>query len=186
MTLNDVDDLIEKIGYPDDSTDQGELKRVIEEAHQQMKAQVGRNFVETFRIKKQLPSGDIVNEIDLQFAPIYELDEILIYRHQVVDESNYTVDLQNGRITIDQSFVDEELSLGETLRIKYKPQIFKQIELWRAVEIIKNQEIVELEDTEQVALNRNALLEAKRLENMVNRRAGPGKARDGDIRRGTK
>lgn len=180
MSLNDVTDLIEKIGYPDDSTEESELQNVLEHANQQMQSKVGRNFVETKRVRKQTKSGDLVNSFDLKFAPIKEVDEIIVNKHEVLDDSTYTVDKENGSITIDQSTVDDKLHLGEIFRIEYKPQIFKQIELWRAVEIAKNQEIVQLEDSEQAALNKNALREAKRLENMANRRAGPGKARDGE------
>lgn len=181
-----VEDLIEKIGYPDDTVDEADLQATLEEAHQQMESRVGRNFTETYRLKKKVDSGDLVNTINLKFSPILEVEEILVNRYEVLDESNYTVDKQNGQVVIDSQYAEDELSLGEMLRIDYKPDMLKQIELWRAVEIVKNQEIVELEDSEQVALNRNALREAKRLENMVNRRSGPGKARDGDIKRGTK
>jgi len=184
-TLNRTEDLTQKIGYPDDTTDEADLQTILEEAHQQMQSKVGRNFVETQRIKKQASNGDLVNTIDLKFAPIFEVDEILLRRHEVIDSSNYTVDKEEGRITIDQNFVDDELFQGMILRIEYKPQTFKQIELWRAVEIAKNQDIVQLEDSEQIALNKNALREAKRLENMVNKRSGPGKATDGRVRRGT-
>lgn len=179
-TLNRTEDLMQKIGYPDDSEDEADLQVILEQAHQQMQSKVGRNFVETKRVRKQVENGDLVNVFDLKFAPIFEIDEILVNRHEVLDDSTYTVDKENGSITIDQSTVDDKLHLGEIFRIKYKPQTFKQIELWRAVEIAKNQEIVQLEDSEQAALNKNALREAKRLENMVNRRAGPGKARDGE------
>lgn len=186
MSYNDVETLEDKIGYSDDSTSEGELTEVLDAANQQMKARVGRNFIETFRIKKQVENGDLVNTIDLKFAPVFEVDEILIDRYEVIDESNYTVDRQEGTIDIDQGFVDDNFYLGQILRIEYKPQIFKQIELWRAIELVKNQEVIQLEDSEENALHRNALREAKRLENMVNRRAGPGKATDGDVRPGTK
>lgn len=183
-TFNRVEDLIQRIGYPDDNTDEADLQNILEEAHQDLTANVGRNFIEDLRVRKT-SDDEITQDFDLKLTPIFEVDEILLSEHEIVDDSNYTVDKQEGTVTFDQSFVDDELYTGKTLRFKYKPEIFKQIELWRAVEIVKNQEIVQLEDSEQVALNRNALREAKRLENMVNRASGPGTATDGIRRRGT-
>jgi len=189
-TYNRVEDLVQKIGYPDDTEDEADLQVVLEEAHGQVQGRVGRNFVEDKRVRKQSGGStftdDIVNEFDLKFAPLLEFDEILVDEHEVLDESEYTVDKQNGTITVDQDYVDENFYLGQIIRIKYTPIQFKQAELWRAVEIVKNQEIIQLEDSEQEALQRNALRKAKRIENMINRRSGSGNATDGDIRRGTK
>jgi len=189
-TYNRTEDLMQKIGYPDDTEDEADLQTVLEEAHGQMQGRVGRHFVEDKRVRKQSGGStftdDIINEFDLKFAPLLEFDEILLDEHEVLDSSEYTVDKQNGTVTVDQSYVDENFYLGQIIRIKYVPIQFKQAELWRAVEIIKNQEIVQLEDSEQEALQRNALREAKRIENMINRRSGSGNATDGDIRRGTK
>ena len=189
-TYNRTEDLVQKIGYPDDTEDEADLQTVLEEAHGQMQGRVGRNFVEDKRVRKQSGgstfTSDIINEFNLKFSPLLEFDEILLDEHEVLDSSEYTVDKQNGTITIDQSYVDENFYLGQIIRVKYVPIQFKQAELWRAVEIVKNQELVQLEDSEQNALQRNALREAKRIENMINRRAGSGNATDGDIRRGTK
>lgn len=184
--FNRVEDLVQKIGYSDDSIDEADLQQVLIQGHQMMQSKVGRNFVETKRVVKQLEDGDLVNTFDLKFAPVLTVDEVRVDRYEVLEESDYTLDKDAGELTINQDVLDDKLSLGEIFRVEYKPEIFKQIELWRAVEIIKNQEIVQLEDTEQVALNKNALREAKRLENMVNRRSGPGSARDGRMKRGTK
>ncbi len=186
-TLNRTEDLIGKIGYPDGDTDEADLQAILEEAHQDMQAGVGKNFVEDKRIRVQAQdNGELIEEYDLKFSPIFEIDRILLNEHEQVDESNYTVDKQNGSVTFDSQFVDEELFKSQIVRFEYKPSKFKNIELWHAVHIAKNQELVQLEDSEQNALHDNALRRARRLENQVNRRAGPGNATDGNIRRGTK
>ena len=184
-TLNRVEDLIQRIGYLDDEEDEAELQNILEEAHQDLTANVGRNFIEDLRVRKT-SDDEITQDFDLKLTPVFEVDEILLSEHEIVDESNYTVDKQEGTVTFDQSFVDDELYTGKTLRFKYKPVRFKDIELWRAVAIAKNQEIVQLEDSESNAQYDNALTRAKRMENQVNRLAGPGSARDGHVRRGTK
>lgn len=186
-TLNRTEELMDKIGYPDDTEDEADLQVVLEEAHQDMQAGVGRNFVEDKRIRVQAQhNGELIEEYKLKFSPILEVDRILLNEHEQVDESNYTVDKQNGLVTFDSQFVNEELFREQIVRFEYKPVKFKNIELWHAVHIAKNQELVQLENSEQAALHQNALRRAKRLENQVNRRAGPGNATDGDIRRGTK
>lgn len=186
-TLNRTEDLIQKIGYPDDDVDEADLQVILEEAHQDMIAGVGRNFVEDKRIRVQAQSdGDLINEYSLKFSPVLKVDQILLNEHEQIDESNYTVDKQNGLVTFDSQFVDDELFKGQIIRYKYKPLKFKNIELWHAVHIAKNQELQALEDSEQLSQYNNALRRAKRLENQVNRRTGPGNATDGDIRRGTK
>lgn len=186
-TLNRTEDLMDKIGYPDDTEDEADLQVILEEAHQDMQAGVGRNFVEDKRIRVQAQdNGELIEEYDLKFTPILEVDRILLNEHEQVDESNYTVDKQNGTVTFDSDFVDEELFKSQIVRFEYKPLKFKDIELWHAVHIAKNQELQALEDSEQLAQYDNALRRAKRLENQVNRRASPGNATDGDIRRGTK
>jgi len=187
MSWNDVTDLTNKIGYTDDSTNDGELQQVLEEAHRDAVAGVGRYFVEDKRVRIQAQgSGNLINEYDLKFASVFEVNKILLNEHEEIDESNYTVDKQNGKISFDQTFLEDHIYRGQIIRFKYQPVKFKDIELWHAVHIIKNQELVQLEDSEQDALHRNALERAKRLENQVNRRAGVGNATDGDIRRGTK
>jgi len=189
-TYNRTEDLMQKIGYPDDTEDEADLQTVLEEAHGQTQGRVGRHFVEDKRVRKQSCGStftdDIINEFDLKFSPLLEFDEILVDEHEVLDSSEYTVDKQNGTVTVDQDYVDENFYLGQIIRIKYTPIQFKQAELWRAVEEAKNQEIIQLEDSEQTALYENALAKAKRIENMINRRSGSGNATDGDIRRGTK
>lgn len=185
-TLNRTEELVDKIGYSDDNTDEADLQAILEEAHQEMQSRVGRYFTEDKRLKKTVESGDLVNTFSLKFSPVLEVKEILINRNEVLDESNYTVDKQNGEVTIDQSFVDEEMYLGQIIRVKMLPLKFKNIELWRAVSIAKNQEVIQLEDSEENALHRNALRKAKRLENQVNRLSGSGSATDGYVRRGTK
>jgi hypothetical protein len=178
---------MQKIGYTDDDTDEADLQLILEEAHQDMIAGVGRNFVEDKRIRVQAQDdGELIEEYDLKFTPILEVDKILLNSHEQVDPSNYTVDKQNGSVTFDSDFVDDHLSKGQIIRFKYKPLKFKNIELWHAVHIAKNQELVQLEDSEQAALHENALRRARRLENQVNTKTGPGNATDGEIRRGTK
>lgn len=187
MPLNDVETLTDYIGYPDDETSEGELNEILQQAEQDMIAGVGRNFVEDKRIRVQVKdSGELIEEYDLKFTPIMEVDRILLNEHEQVDESNYTVDKQNGKITFDSEFVDDHLHQGQIIRFEYTPVKFKDIEIWHAVHIAKNQEIVQLEDSEQAALHKNALKRAKRLQNQVNRRTSPGNATDGDVRRGTK
>lgn len=183
QTFNRTEDLEQKIGYTDDTVDEADLQTVLEEAHQQMQARVGRHFIEDHTVRKT-SDDELVNELNLKFNPVFEVDEILYSDHEIISDSDYTVDKEKGEITLDSSFVDENLDRGRVLRIKYIPEIFKQVELWRAIEIMKNQEIVELEDSEQAALNTNALQEARRLENMINRRTGPGTSMEKG-RRGT-
>jgi len=185
-TYNRTEELTDKIGYPDDQEDEADLQAILEEANGQTQATVGREFVEDKRVRKvrgtDTFTSDLVNEFKLKI----EFNEILLDEHEVIDSSNYTVDKQSGKVTIDQSFVDEHLHQQQVIRFTYVPIQFKQIELWRAVEISKNQELIQLEDSEQTQLHRNALRKAKRIENQVNRLAGSGKATDGDVRRGTK
>lgn len=187
MVLNDVETLIDKIGYPDDETSEGELNEILQQANQDVQSGVGRFFVEDKRVRVQAQdNGEIVNDFSLKFAPVMEVDRVLLNEHEQVDESNYTVDKENGSVTFNSNFVDEHLFKSQIIRFEYKPKKFKDIELWHAVHIAKNQEIQILEDSEQNAQYDNALRRARRLENQVNRRAGVGNATDGDIRRGTK
>lgn len=185
-TYNRVEELIDQAGYPDDQVDEADLQATLERAHNSIQSDVGRHFIEDYRLKRETESGDLVNELDLKFGPILEVDEILINNHEVLTDTNYTVDKQNGVITIDSNFAEDELSIGQILRIKYTPIQFKDVELYKAVSLEKNQEIVNLEDSEQTALYRNAEALYRQEVNSVNRMAGPGKARDGRVRRGTK
>jgi len=187
MSLNDTETLIDRIGYPDDDTSEGELQETLDRANRRMQNRVGKHYIEDKTVRVTAESdGEIVNEFDLDFGPILEVDEILLNQYEVVDESNYTVDKEAGTITFDQNFVDEQLFRKQVIRFKYKPVQFKDIELYRAVALIKNQEIVQLEDTEQTSLYQNAEALARETENEVNRRAGTGTASDGHVRRGTK
>lgn len=187
MVLNDVETLIDYIGYPSDETSEGELNEILQQANHDMQNGVGKHFVEDKRVRVLSNSdGELVNEFNLKFGPITEINRVLLNEYEQVSEDKYTLDKSNGTITFDQQFVDEQLFKGQIIRFEYTPSMFKDIELWHAVKIAKNQELIQLEDSEQTGLHDNALKRAKRLENSVNRRASPGNATDGDIRRGTK
>lgn len=187
-TYATVDEFRDKTGYTDDDTSDADLQALLEEGHREMEAAVGQSFEDTFVLNKLKPDEDTLdNVLDLTFAPVFEVVEVVQDDDRIiVAEQDYTVDKEAGEITLDASFVDDNLHRGSNIRVRYIPAIYRDLEIWMAVYENKTVERIKFPETEEAQVYDNAANKAQSLVNRINRRVPTGTARDGAVRRGTK
>lgn len=141
MALNDTSDLEDELrGSGDEYTDL-DLNRYLRQANQKLAGMVGTQFIDSqlVRIKDQ-------KDIQLAFNSLESFDKVVNQDMEVVDDSNYTVDLTTGVVSFTQSYADENIDRGTMFEFYYIPSLFKLLELKQAQELILSQETVVTSD----------------------------------------
>jgi len=154
MSLNDVETLEQELRQFGVEYNDLDYNRKLRQANNRLSTLVGTQFVELFTVQ-----FEDVQEQDLDFQNLESFDKVIdASNNEVIDDSNYSVDLTTGKVTFDQSFVDDELYEGLTLKFYYVPSLFKDLELYIAVRNIMETEVVstgteEIQGTQTNRLN---------------------------------
>lgn len=187
-TLADVKDVLDKADeLTDDTTSDVDIQGQLEEAHRRLEASTGR-FFEERRILRELNSDDeIPRKQRLSLRPVYEVIEVLHYDTRV-DDADYTVLSEDGAIDFTEGFRDENLDTLDRLTFRYVPTVYRDLEVWIAVEQLLSEDLIALPDDQISTLRREATRQIMRKKKYVSRTRGPSIVSDGaaGLRRGTK
>lgn len=185
MVLNDAEELDEEltsIGSGGEYTDL-DFDRKLRQANARLKGYVGRNFVE----RKVIEFED-ETVVDLDYQSLESFDKAVNFNgegNEIIDDSNYTVDLENGTVTFDQSYVDDQFFEGLILVFYYIPTVFKHLELDIAVRnVLETQSIGTTDSVTNTQTDRiNARIRSKADE--INRKRSTGVQRGDNKNRGS-
>ncbi len=173
------------VGYSDDATSEIDLQSFIEEAHREMTMKVGRFVDERVVTNLVNESGDLRTDYKLDFQPLLKVERVVLYGDMIVDESNYTIDKQDGTISFDQSYVNDNFQMEGSFTVRHQPKVLRDLELWWTVSILKNQNMIQVEDDQVKAQVEKAEQKVKRLSQYFNRFQSTGKVTDGNVNRFT-
>lgn len=174
------EDIEKKTGYSDDTTTDADLQETLEEAHRDMEMQVGKHIQEKIYVETLDSNGEIPRKYRLDLRPVFKVDRVIISGRRISD-SDYSVDKEKGVITLSQSVVDDYLKKGRGFIVRYVPKIMKDLEVWIAVGILRNQEVIQVEDDQIKAQVKNSERKAAKLRNQLNRKRAAGTVTDGNV-----
>lgn len=173
-------DIEQKTGYSDDTTTDADLQEVLEEAHRDMEVQVGRHIQEEVTVTTLDSDGNVPSKYVLDLRPIFKVDRVQVGDVRLQD-GDYTVNKEEGTIEIDSDVVNEYLEKGRSFTVFYVPKHFKDLEVWLAVTILRNQEVIQVEDDQIKAQAKNSETKAAKLRNQLNRKRAAGTVTDGSV-----
>lgn len=190
-SLNSPDELINRLGYADDSYGDTDIQEVIERAHRRMESSVGRSVQEDIRFDEFTDGQEYVKDYKLDFRPVLEVEKIVVGNKRVPDE-DYNVDHSEGVITFTDSFFSETIGLRgltgfrgvEGFSVVYVPKIFKDLEYWLTVYDMFSGSIVSIDEENTNTSIEQAKEQAAGLSKQVNRSSVIGAFSDGFRPRG--
>lgn len=163
MALNDVQELDEELQDTGGEYTDIDFSRKLRQANNRLSTTVGRQFIEP----KEIVFED-ETEVNLDFPRLVSFDKVVDMNdnNEIIDDSNYTVDLDTGKITFDQAYVDDNFYKGLVLKFYYVPESFKDLELYFAQRNI--QEMQSIQTTDEVNNTQTDRLN-QRIEAVINR-----------------
>jgi len=173
------EDIESKTGYSDDTTTDTDLQETLEEAHREMEGQVGRHIQESVTVKTLNQDEEVPTLYRLDLRPVFKVERVIINDKRISD-GNYTVNKSEGTIELDRETADM-LRKGASFTVQYVPKHFKDLEVWIAVTILRNQEVIQVEDDQIKAQAKNSEVKAAKLRNQLNRRRAAGTVTDGTV-----
>ena len=125
--------------------DAWELTDILQMAHRRVKSKFGTEVEE-----RLYPNYEDQKKFKLSFSNLLEFKEAQIY-DKLIDEEDYSVDNENGEITFTESYASDKLSESSRYRlvVRYIPVIFKDLELYFAMEEILSLNMVQTNDEQQ-------------------------------------
>jgi len=190
-SFNSPDELINRLGYTDDSYGDSDIQEVIERAHRRMEGGVGTSVHEDVRFDEFTEDGEYVKEYQLDFRPVLEVEKVVVGNKRVKEE-DYTINYSEGTITFTQSFFDESIGLRgltgfrgvEGFSIKYVPKIMKDLEYWLTVYDMFSGSIVSIDEDNTNTSIEQAKEQAAAFSKQINRSSVMGTFSDGFRPRG--
>lgn len=177
-------DIKDKIGYTDDSTTDAELQTVIEEAHRTLEMRVGTKFFVSMMITEvERETNEVPETYSLKLRPLLDTGKVIV-NGEIIDDSNYSFDRQEGTITFDTDFRDEELDLGDTIEVETVPKQFKDLEVWYAISYLYSSNVIQVDDEQVKVQQEEAEMRARKLEAYINSKVPVGTVTDGRVNRG--
>lgn len=162
-TPEDVESKQKTLGREFTNADiQGEL----ESAHRKLETEIGRYYID----RRTLKMGDTdKTTFEAEHSQMISFEKIN-HNGEVIDDSHYEVDLTKGEVAFDEEY---EFRAGDTLIFFYTPTIFRDLEVWYAIEQIF--QVVSVESDDEV---KNAKLEniKNKINNLESRIKSKGKA----------
>lgn len=151
MTYNSTRELQDRLTFLS-NRDAWDLKGLLETAHRRVKSKFGREIQQ--KLHQEVENQ---KEFKLNFSELLEFNRVqyneytpIKYRNEEVDPGNYSVDLDEGIITFEDSFANDKLNLYQDYRlvVYYVPQVFKDLELYYAMQEVVGMNMVETNDQE--------------------------------------
>lgn len=138
--LNDTQELEDELRSSGSEYNDLDFDRKLRQANDRLVSMVGRRFVEVKRIQYEDETT-----IDLDFNALESFDKVVL-NNEIVDNSNYTANLNDATIDFNQSYVDDNFQEGTELKFYHVPSIFRTLELYIAVRNILETETVVTND----------------------------------------
>ena len=144
MTYNNEQELRDRLVFLS-NRDAWDLTNLLETAHRRVKSKFGRNIQETVtqHVKNQ-------RLFVLSFPDIFQVNKVY-YNNEEIDSSNYTVDAEDGTIEFSEDFANDYLNYHKKykLTVYYVPKVYKDLELYYAMQEIVSLNMVETNDSEE-------------------------------------
>lgn len=182
MALNTPTELENVLDDTGEEYTDAELVPRLRRANNRLSTLVGRRFVEPKEI--QFEEETVVS---LDFPRLISFDKVVNVSggNEVIDDSNYSVDLDNAEITFDQDYVDDNFFEGLVLKFYYIPDSFKDLELYLAQRNIQELQTIQTTDgvnnTQVDRLNQRITA----IVNNINSRTSTGTQRGDNTNRGS-
>jgi hypothetical protein len=181
MPLNDTSELEKELRTSGTEYDDLDFNRYLKQANQKLKGMVGRVYIDRKRIE-----FEDEQDVDLDFVSLESFDKVVDKNgNDIIDSSNYSVDLTTGVVTFDQSYVDDNFSENTILEFRYVPTIFKTLEVKQAHELIQSQETTVTGDSVDQAQTSQLEETIKQLMYDINSRNSSGVQRGDNQNRGS-
>lgn len=144
MTYNTEKELKDRLQFLS-NRDAWDLSSLLDTAHRRVKSKFGRNIQE--KLSQQVENQ---KEFPLNFPDIFQVDKVY-YNNEKVDPSNYSLDSEDGVIGFTQDFADSYLSLYKDYKlvVYYVPKVYKDLELYYAMQEIVALNMVETNDQQE-------------------------------------
>lgn len=133
MSFNDADNLKNAYKILGEQFTDNELQDELDRAHRKLDTNVGHTFEEVKR-------ADVNDQEDfsLSFSEVQTFTSArFLEEESKIDSSNYTSPTDtngtDGVVTFDTTFADDNISAGTSIRFKYVPTRYEDLELWYAV-----------------------------------------------------
>lgn len=176
-------DVKDKIGFTDDTTDDVELQKYLEQGHRTLELRVGREFTQEKIVNRLDADRNVPREHDFDIRPVLQVNGVFIDSVEI-SEDDYEVDKQLGTITFSESFRDEKMRVGSSIVLEYVPKVYKDLEVWYAVLHLLAGSVVQVDDDQVKSQKAEAEQMAAKLESYINRNISVGYVSDGRVRRG--
>ena len=142
-TFNDEEELKRRLTFLS-NRDAWELTSVLESAHRRVKGKFGRSIEE--RLKQRHKDQ---TKFVLRFEDIFSFEKVIINQEEI-ESSKYDIDKENGTIEFTDDDIINNLRLYKDNKIivYYVPNVYKDLEIYYAMEEIVALNMVETNDTE--------------------------------------
>lgn len=143
MALNTPTELENVLDDTGEEYTDAELVPRLRRANNRLSTLVGKRFIEPKEIEFKEET-----EVSLDFPRLVSFDKVVNMSegNEVIDDSNYSIDLDNAEITFDQSYVDDNFFEGLVLKFYYIPESFKDLELYLAQRNIQELQTIQTTD----------------------------------------
>jgi len=122
-----------------------QLQDAVESAARRRISRVGKYFHEQLTVRDESRTV-----FDLEFAPVLDIDRVVeLPEEEEVENSNYSLNQDEGTLEFDSGYADDQLFNGATYRVIYTPKIFKDLETQLGFKAILNRSSVVTEDESQ-------------------------------------
>ena len=142
MSYADVQELEDELRQKTTEYDDLDFKQKLKYANSRLPGMVGRKFIESKTIE-----FDEETDVELDFASLVSFDKVVEAKdNEVIDSSNYSVDIDTATVNFDQSYVDDNFFKGFRLKFYYVPDMFKLLEIDVAIRRIFETELIHTAD----------------------------------------
>ena len=147
MSFNNESDLSSRLSFLS-NPDSWDLSGALFRAHRRVVSGVGRSVFE--ELKREYDSQRV---FETCFGELLVVSRVFL-DDELIDGSYYSVDLDFGEVTFDETWSAENLKGRFKLIVEYVPSVFKDLELAEAVVDVLSLAVVQLNDeSENVRLN---------------------------------
>jgi len=188
VSLNNPSDLDDQLRDTGTEYDDIDFEKNLRQANNRLESTVGRRFIEYKTIEFEDET-----DVETDWSNLESFDKVVNVNgegNEIVDDSNYSVDLSTGTISFDQSYVDDNFFEGLVLKLYYVPTAYKDLELYFAQRNIQEMQTIQTTDqvnnTQTDRLNQRieALIKRINSRNSVSTQSGDNQNRGSEPVRG--
>lgn len=176
MSYNEVQDVLNKFRILGEQYEDPDIQDELDRAQRRVHGRIGNKLQEVKRARiNDQEIFHLAYEDLISFDAVYEYN---YYEYEEIDDGNYTTDTENGTITFNTDYAEDNIGRGKTYLFSYEPQRFKDLELYYAIASLVETLSIQNRDGEN-AINLNQINETiTNIENELKIKVGNAVIRD--------